>query len=103
MCPFWRSLKEEERQLNWPKYSKEEGAFGLKLKLKIVHSQNPSRPLILATEDDLPQTNIPGIGLVILATPILGIPVESVAMPVRSQMRLDLVLSFHLLQHVDKS
>jgi len=48
---------------------REEGAFGSKLKLKIIHSQNPSRPLISALEDDLPQTKILGIGAAISIAP----------------------------------
>ena len=62
---------------------REEGASASKPKLKIIRSQNPSRPLISATENDLLQTKIPRIGAVISVTPIFGIPIQSVATAVR--------------------
>jgi len=54
---------------------REEGAFGSRPKLKIIRFQNPSRPLISASEDDLPLDKILGIGAAIsshLSLPFLS-------------------------------
>ena len=60
-----------------------EGASGSRPKLKNIRSQNPSRPLISASEDDLPQ-DIPGIGAAISVPPISAIPIQSVAMTAKA-------------------
>jgi len=64
---------------------REEGASGSRPKLKIIRSQNPLRPLILASKDDLLQDKIPRIGTTISITPIFAIPIQSVAMTANAQ------------------
>jgi len=73
---------------------REEGAFGSRPKLRIIRSQNPSRPLILASEDDLPQDKIPGIGVALSATPIPAIPIQSVAMTAKAPNEVRLTPEF---------
>jgi len=80
MYPVWRKLKRKRDRLTDQNIRRGEGASGSRPKLKIIRSENPSRPLISTSEDDLLQDKIPGIGVAILVTSISAIPIQSVAM-----------------------
>ncbi|KAJ8425240.1 hypothetical protein Cgig2_014339 [Carnegiea gigantea] len=58
--------------------SKDEGKFVSKPKLKIVHSGKPLEPFVLPMDDGSSRVKIPGIDVVVLATPILVIPIQSI-------------------------
>ncbi|KAJ8426371.1 LOW QUALITY PROTEIN: hypothetical protein Cgig2_001897 [Carnegiea gigantea] len=47
---------------------------------KIFNRKKPLRPPVLDTEDNIPQTKIPGVGIAISVTPISAILIQSVAM-----------------------
>jgi len=84
-CAYSRGNLKRKRESSTDQNTwREEGASGLKPKLRIVCSQSPSKPLIPATKDNLPQTKIPGISAAISATLISAIPIQSVAMPAKA-------------------
>ncbi|KAJ8420965.1 hypothetical protein Cgig2_019214 [Carnegiea gigantea] len=59
---------------------RDEGPSDLKPKLKIFRSHKHLRSPVLETEDNTPQTKIPGVGAAISIAPIPAIPIPSVAM-----------------------
>ena len=59
--------------------SKNEGKIGSKPKLKIVRSGKPLEPFVPPTGDGPSSVKIPGIDVVILATPIPAVPIQSIA------------------------
>ena len=71
---------------------RDEDPSSSKPKLKIVHSQKPLRPPVLETEDDTPQTKIPGVGVAISVTPISAVPIQSVTMLAKAPNEVRLAL-----------
>ncbi|KAJ8438124.1 LOW QUALITY PROTEIN: hypothetical protein Cgig2_033003 [Carnegiea gigantea] len=59
--------------------SKDEGRLGSKPKLKIVHYGKPLEPSVPPTGDGSSHVKIPGIDVVISATPISVIPIQNIA------------------------
>ena len=59
--------------------SKDEGKLGSKPKLKIVRSGKPLEPFVPPTGDGPSSVKIPGIDVVILATPIRAVLIQSIA------------------------
>ncbi|KAJ8443564.1 LOW QUALITY PROTEIN: hypothetical protein Cgig2_020651 [Carnegiea gigantea] len=70
---------------------RDEGPPSSKRKLKIISSQKPLRPPILAIEDNIPQIKIQGVG-VISVTSISVIPIQSVAMLAKALNEVRLTL-----------
>ncbi|KAJ8441753.1 hypothetical protein Cgig2_009182 [Carnegiea gigantea] len=63
---------------------RDNGTSSSKLKLKIVQSQKPLKPSILAIEDNTPCRKILQVGVTILDTQIYAIPIQSVAMATKA-------------------
>ncbi|KAJ8426500.1 hypothetical protein Cgig2_020470 [Carnegiea gigantea] len=81
--PVGHSKRKKDSSSN-QNIQRDEGPSGSKPKLKIVHSQKPLRSPILETEDNTPQTRIPGVRATISFAPIPAIPIQSVAMPAKA-------------------
>ena len=60
--------------------SKDKRKLGSKPKLKIVCSEKPLKPFVSLMEVGSSHVKIPGIDVVILATPIHVIPIESIVL-----------------------
>ncbi|KAJ8441590.1 hypothetical protein Cgig2_023154 [Carnegiea gigantea] len=60
--------------------SKDEGKLGSKTKLKIIRSRKPLEPFLQPMEDGSSRIKIPGIDVVIPATPFPAIPIERIAL-----------------------
>ncbi|KAJ8433467.1 hypothetical protein Cgig2_026630 [Carnegiea gigantea] len=71
--------KGNQSDLSDTNVSKDEDKLGSNPKLKIVSFGKPLEPFVLLIEDGSSHVRIPGIDVAILATPILVIPIQSIA------------------------
>jgi len=80
MCsPHVSDSKRKRSDLSDMNISKDKGKLGSKPKLKIVRFGKPLESLIPPMEDGSSHVKIPGIDVVILATPIPAIPIQNIA------------------------
>ena len=77
--PHASDSKRKQSDLFDTRISKDEGKLGSNPKLKTVRSRKPLEPFVPPMEDCSSCIKIPGIDVVIPATPILAIPIESIA------------------------
>ncbi|KAJ8444114.1 LOW QUALITY PROTEIN: hypothetical protein Cgig2_005795 [Carnegiea gigantea] len=82
--PHAGDSKRKRSDLSDTNVSKDDGKFGSKSKLKIVRSRKPLEPFVPLTEDASSRVKIPGIDVVIPATPIPTILTPVPAIPVQS-------------------
>ena len=69
-----------------------EGPSGSRPKFKIIRSQKPLRSPAVETEDNAPQTEIPGVGAAAFVAPISAVPIQSVPMAPEASNEVRLTL-----------
>jgi len=77
--PYVSDFERKQSDLLDTNISKDEGKLVSKPKLKIVRFGKSLKPFVPLMEDGSSCVKIPGIDVVILATPIPAIPIQSIA------------------------
>jgi len=99
--PHAGDFKRKRSELFDTNTSEDAGKLGTKPKLKIVRSGKPLEPSVPLMGDGSSRIRIPGVDVVMPATPILAIPIQSIApLPhVTNEIKGPFQIS-HLLRHI---